>query len=315
MTEATPSMRGSALPRVSIGVPVYNGERYLAETLDSLLAQTFRDIEIIIGDNCSTDSTESICRDYAARDSRVRYLRHEKNLGIAGNYNRLVQHARGELFRWNAADDLVLPRATEVCVAALDRDPLAVMAYPKTSLVDAEGKWLEDYEDRANLIYDRPSERFIKLLEALALCNVVFGLIRISVLRRMGAMRAFVGSDIPFMAELALYGRFIEVPERLFLRRLHPGASSALKGGPGGIQHLFTPDQQVKGTPDWDRLRVLTRAVTRGPIPIGEKLRLGVYLGRMVRGQRHDLARDLGTGLRALATSLNPRRERSTLRP
>ena len=94
------------VPRVSIGLPVYNGENYMAAAIDSLLAQTFTDFELIISDNASTDATEQICRDYAHRDGRIRYYREEVNRGAAWNFTHTFELARGEYFKWHAHDDL-----------------------------------------------------------------------------------------------------------------------------------------------------------------------------------------------------------------
>src|SRR5207244_10480282 len=110
----------SKMPRVSIGVPVYNGERYIAETLDSLLAQTFEDFELIISDNASHDRTEGICRAYAAKDSRIRYVRNSTNLGAARNYRLAVELSSGEYFRWANCDDLFAPTSLSRCVEVLD---------------------------------------------------------------------------------------------------------------------------------------------------------------------------------------------------
>ena len=84
-------------PRVSIGMPVYNGENYLAQALDSLLAQTFTDFEIVICGNASTDGTEALCREYAERDARIVYRRNESNVGAAANFNKVFG---GSLSRW-----------------------------------------------------------------------------------------------------------------------------------------------------------------------------------------------------------------------
>src|SRR5690349_16638091 len=89
-------------PRVSVGVPVRNGERFLVETLESLLAQTYTDFELIISDNASTDNTEAICREYAARDPRVRYYRSPQDVGLANNYNSLFARSEGDYFKWAA---------------------------------------------------------------------------------------------------------------------------------------------------------------------------------------------------------------------
>ena len=102
------------VPRVSLGMPVYNAQRFLREVLDSILAQTFTDFELIISDNGSTDATESICREYAARDPRVLYYPNDRvNHGPAWNYNRTEALARGEYFKWAAADDLLAPTLLE----------------------------------------------------------------------------------------------------------------------------------------------------------------------------------------------------------
>src|SRR6185436_6923974 len=108
-------------PRVSIGVPVYNGERYLAATLDSLLAQTFDNFEIIVSDNASSDRTAQLALEYAERDSRVRYTRNPRNLGAGANYRRAFQLSRGQYFRWSAADDISAPESLARCVEVLDR--------------------------------------------------------------------------------------------------------------------------------------------------------------------------------------------------
>jgi glycosyltransferase involved in cell wall biosynthesis len=285
-------------PRVSVGVPVYNGERFLALTLDSLLAQTYRDFEIIIGDNASTDRTEEICRAYAAQDARVRYVRHEQNLGLARNYMRLVDLARGEFFRWAAADDLSAPEALGACVAALDREPLAVLAYPKTTLIDEFGEVIQDYEDNLDLPFSQPSVRFRMVLSRLALCNAALGLMRTSVLRQTRGMRPYVSSDIPFLAELALYGRFVEVPERLFYRRFHPQASSALTGA--ALRELYVPGAtRRRDHREWRQLRELTISLLRAPIPPGEKLRTCVYLLRYAKWRIRPLTMEVRAELMA----------------
>src|SRR5215472_3946539 len=96
----------NAAPRLSIGLPVYNGEDYLAESLEALLGQSYEDFELIISDNASTDSTADICRRYEKQDSRIRYVRQPRNIGAGPNHNYVVRHARGELFKWAAHDDL-----------------------------------------------------------------------------------------------------------------------------------------------------------------------------------------------------------------
>jgi glycosyltransferase involved in cell wall biosynthesis len=123
----------NAHPKVSIGMPVYNGENFIVESLDALFAQTFTDFELIICDNASTDRTGEICREYAARDARIRYCRNETNIGASANYNLTFELARGDYFKWAAHDDICAPTYVERCVEALDRDPGVALAYRRAS--------------------------------------------------------------------------------------------------------------------------------------------------------------------------------------
>ena len=111
------------VPRVSIGLPVFNGERYLVSTIDSILAQRFTDFELIVSDNASTDRTGEICRDYAHRDPRVRYFRNERNLGVGPNYDGCFHRARGTYFKWASNDDLLAPTYLLKAVASLVSSP------------------------------------------------------------------------------------------------------------------------------------------------------------------------------------------------
>ena len=229
------------MPRVSIGVPVYNGERYIAETLDSLLAQTFEDFELIICDNASTDRTEHICRTYAERDARIRYVRNAENFGAARNYRRAFELSSGEYFRWANCDDLFAPEGLARCVEVLDREPSVVLTYPKTKLIDEQGGVISEYEDGLHLQSSKASERFALLFSKLSHVNVIYGLMRANVLRHTGLLRNFPEGDIPLVAELTLYGKFWEIPEFLFYRRFHPAASSSYQDDVSRTQEFFDP--------------------------------------------------------------------------
>ena len=121
---------GHGAPRLSIGLPVYNGENYLAESLDALLGQSFEDFELIISDNASTDGTAAISRRYERLDSRVRYVRQPRNVGLAPNHNIVVEQARGELFKWASHDDVYGRELLERCVVALDENPMSSWPTP-----------------------------------------------------------------------------------------------------------------------------------------------------------------------------------------
>lgn len=285
-------------PRVSIGLPVYNGERYIAETIDSHLAQTFQDFELIICDNASTDRTEQICRENAARDTRIRYVRNPGNLGAAANYRLAFELSSAEYFRWNPSDDLCGPEFLARCVELLDREPSVVLAYPKTKLIDERGQVISEYEDCLRVESNRASDRFVQLLQNLRLCNALYGLIRANVLRRTALLRNFIGGDIPLLAELALYGEFREIPEFLFFRRFHAQASSSMEKE-DQVLEFYDPKRKGK-TPltAWRHLHAHFCSVRRAPLDLSEKLRLFGYIARMGVWSRGRLAGELSAAVR-----------------
>lgn len=255
-----------ALPLVSIGLPVCNGERYLSEALDSLLSQTYRNIEIIISDNASTDSTPAVCAMYARKDSRVRYYRNEKNLGAARNYNLTVEHARGKYFKWAAHDDICKPTLIEECVAVLERESNVCLAYPKTIIIGPTGEPIDTaFEDRYMIRDALPHHRFRRFTYTPLDCNAVFGVMRLDLLRRTPCIGPYESSDRVLLGELALLGEIAEVPERLFLRRFHPAVSTIAARSKKDIARWFDPNASGRFT----RLRRFVeylRAIWRVPL-------------------------------------------------
>ena len=218
-------MTRAETPRVTVGLPVFNGERYLRAAIEAIRAQTLTDFELILSDNASTDGTEAICREYAARDDRIHYQREERNIGAAGNFNSVLARARADLFKWAAYDDLCAPELLERCVAAVDARPTTVLAYARTSLIDADGQPIGSYDDDLDLRGLGRVGRFRRFHDRFrdgGLVNVQYGVIRTAVLRSTPGLASYPGSDYVLMAELALRGEFLEVPDRLFLRRDHP---------------------------------------------------------------------------------------------
>jgi glycosyltransferase involved in cell wall biosynthesis len=211
--------------RVSIGLPVYNGERYLREAIGSILGQTYRQFELIISDNGSTDGTESMCRAYAAADPRIRYYREEVNRGGAWNFNRVFSLARGEYFKWAAHDDICAPRFIGCCVDVLDRLPAVVLCHPRTTIIDEVGK--ATVQDSVSLRTDSPRahHRFHDLIRVYHGCYQQSGLIRSEALRRTPLIANYAASDRILLARLALLGPFYEVPEHLFFSRRHDAQS------------------------------------------------------------------------------------------
>jgi glycosyltransferase involved in cell wall biosynthesis len=238
-------------PRVTVGIPVYNGENFLAEAIESVLAQTYADLELLIADNCSTDSTREICDEYARLDARVHYRRNERNLGGPANFNLLAGLARGEYFKWVAHDDRILPELLEAGVRALDSAPDAVLAYSCARCIDEGGAVLHSYEGAMEHdVWPRsPADRFRRLIfevaanHSISIPVYVFGLVRTAQLRKTRLLRPYISADNNLVAELLLSGRFLEIPEYLNLIRYHPGSSGWIPAWSASrLQEYFLPE-------------------------------------------------------------------------
>jgi len=281
-------------PRVSIGLPVFNGENYLEKALDSILAQTYSDFELIISDNASTDRTAEICRAYAAKDERIRYFRNETNLGAAKNFNRVFELSSGEYFKWAAHDDLCTPGYLERCVEILDREPDVVLCYPKTSIIDQNGEFVKNYFDGFNLRSPKPHERFQDFFHAPGLCNPIFGLIRASALKRTPLIGSYTASDRVLLGELALLGQFYEVPEYLFFRRNH--TQTSVRANPDLVERIAWFDPTKRGQiqlPRWRWFFEYLLAIKRVRLGWYEKLLCYVQMGKWVRWHWRKLKDDL----------------------
>ncbi len=284
---------GKRTPRISIGLPVYNREQHVGAAIEAHLCQSCADFELIICDNASTDRTEEICRRHAAQDPRIKYFRNPENLGATGNYRRCFELAVGNYFRWTPSDDLVSPNLLERCVEVLDRDPSVIVAYPSTKLIDEAGRVLADHEENLHLVDPHPSERFKAVLRNFRLGNLIYGLMRSDGLRRTGLLRNYSGGDIPLVAELALYGKFLEVRDAFFYRRMHQEASSAMKSE-ADVMALYDPRKRDQFFPrTWVHLGAHFRSVWRAPIGLSEKTRISWFLLRWASWDRRALFGEL----------------------
>ncbi|MBW4557359.1 MAG: glycosyltransferase [Trichormus sp. ATA11-4-KO1] len=214
-------------PKLSIGLPVYNGDKFIQEAIDSLLAQTFADFELIISDNASTDKTEEICRAYAAQDKRIRYYRNDKNLGCSRNFNRVFELSVGKYFKWAAYDDLHAPDFLVKCVEVLDYNPRVVLCHSQVYFIDENGNFLQNYNIKLNTNSPKPHERFHELLTK-HLCYQCYGVIRTSALKIVPPMGSYGTADGILLLRLGLLGQFYEIPEYLFFARVHPQQSLSM---------------------------------------------------------------------------------------
>ncbi|HEX7447203.1 MAG TPA: glycosyltransferase family 2 protein [Pirellulales bacterium] len=327
-------------PRVSIGVPVYNGQNYLAEALDCLRAQTFDDLEIVISDNGSTDRTEDICRAYAARDRRIRYHRQHSNRGAGWNFSEAFRLARGEYFKWAAHDDLCAPTFIERCVERLDADPGLVLCSARAAVIDAEGDSVGDDSpsDQAHVDFQgvslameakrlrcvgsqRASRRYLGVLVHSLRCYEVFGLIRADAMRRTGLHRPYNGAEKVFLAELALLGRFAELDETLFFSRWHDQRFSANRSAAAQARHMDPRAARRVALPrqlrsSWGYLSLIPKSHLPRLEKIGCLLAFGRYLLQPAKWRRAIVEAALGRGTTVALpterkTDVNPYRARA----
>jgi glycosyltransferase involved in cell wall biosynthesis len=265
-------------PAVSICLPVHNGERYLGEAIDSILGQTFEDIELIISDNASTDRTEEICREAAERDRRIRYFRADRNRGLAWNHNQAMRLARGRYAAWIGHDDVMTPDFIGRCVAALDTDPSAVLCFANASYIDATGADTAPLDLRNPGKHELPSERFSQILYD-DKCDAIYGLMRRDVLMQTRLHGAYADSDRVLLAEMGFRGSFHFLTDRLFHRRMHPQQTTARYKDRWERTAIFDPRKAGKASFPWvHEAWDFFTAIWRSPITWTDRSRCYKYL-------------------------------------
>lgn len=297
-------MRGvnGPTPLVSIAVPVRDGARFLDEALASLVSQTLDDLEIIVSDNASTDDTPRIARAWAARDERVRYVRNERDLGAAPNFNQALALARGRYFRWAAADDLAAPEHLARCVAVLERRPAVVLCHSRVRVVDASSRRVAEPAYLLRTDDPDPVRRFAELLFVRNQCFEVFGVMRTDELRRTRGVGAYPVGDRVLLSELAFRGPFHEVPEALFLSREHPDRS--VRRLPSQRERAAWFDTALRGRitlPEWRTCGEYCRAIARAPLGPVDRLRAALCMVRWAYRYKRRMADDVWAAMQALA--------------
>jgi glycosyltransferase involved in cell wall biosynthesis len=211
-------------PRLTIGLPVFNGAEFLEAAATALLEQTYTDFELVICDDGSTDGTAGICARLMARDRRVRLVLRSANGGAADNFNAAFAQCRTELFKWAAHDDLHDPAYLERCVAALDAEPRAALAHTRARSIAVDGSVMRpDWGEPAGLGSSDPVERFRASMAQPRnpIPLQMFAVMRTEILARTGMLIPIPDFDRALVAELALHGPFVEVPETLFAHQEH----------------------------------------------------------------------------------------------
>lgn len=291
-------------PAVSIGLAVRNGEDYLREAVDSILAQTFENFELIISDNASTDATEKICREYAAADSRVRYYRNPTNIGGAKNENLTVQLATAPYFRWAAHDDVLAPTLLERLVEALEQRRDATLAY--TASIDIDGSGAEIGRTQLSLgVDDRLDERFARLAARTHACEPTYGLVRREDLLAVGLQGNYADSDRVMLCRLALRGPFVEITDNLFFKRYHDKNRYT---STRARMAWFNPSNKGKvALPNWMTFFGHWRTVLTARLSASDRMRCAAAVMRWGARYWRELARDIVV---AVASIFIPRERR-----
>ncbi|MEZ5454095.1 MAG: glycosyltransferase family 2 protein [Thiothrix sp.] len=254
-------MTTSKTPLVSIGLPVYNREALIPKTLESLLAQTFTDFEIIISDNGSTDGTEAVCRQYAANDARIRYIRQPRNLGLLGNFNFVMKEARGKYFMWTASDDMCEKEFVGKLVEQLERDPELALVMADLKYISESGQPVKvnkldsiriddvnaDWESKRLLFFQYPGHK---------LYDCFYGMYRTEIVQSCHLpehiwKNLVFSLEVPFLAQVAVKGKIASIDAPLKLYRYY--ANSSYMKEASSVKLI---DKVVRGSEIWWELFV-----------------------------------------------------------
>lgn len=267
-------------PLVSIGLPIYNEERFVAKTLDSLLAQDYLNFEIIISDNASTDRTSEICESYAKKDSRIRYFRNDENVGLSENTNRAFAPSKGKYFMLIGGHDLWDAHFISACILELERDPNTVVAFGCPICIDLDDRPV----DSALALTDNVDTRGLKPADRL--CRIAFsavsfwpicGILRSDAWRKCAPFFEGSGPDLVMLAKLSLEGEFHCAPSALFYFRttsVHKNLTPR-----ENISRLITPESRrnkkwIMSFPFTFHCLEMSKVVARARISFYDKLRL-----------------------------------------
>jgi glycosyltransferase involved in cell wall biosynthesis len=265
-----PNLSGGPVPRLSFGLPVFNGERSIGRTIESVQKQTFGDFELVISDNHSSDGTARLIAERSQNDPRIRLFSQPSNAGIVANFNRAFRLSRGEYFRWIGADDWLEPAYAEKCVALLDQHPEAIgVTTYQAHWSDNHEKHYAEYQGRR---VDSPlaHERFdvcLWLLNAdYRFFDPMYSLHRRRVLERTHGLRPVLNGDQMLSAELSLLGPYVHVAECLANRGIP-------RGNEKGILELLRPPGHPPLSPHPEQyLRLLHQLIQAAPLDGAQKL-------------------------------------------
>lgn len=227
-------------PLVSIGMPVYNGERYIRQAIESLLAQTYSNLELVISDNASTDSTLDVCREIARRDNRVTVMDSALNRGQIRNFRKAFHATTGKYFAWAGDHDLWHPEWVESHVEVFENHPEVVLAYPHAVSISPDGEEIPNNYVSFDTFGMSKRERIdAACRRMIGAGNRVYGMYRADVLRKTSVFPYFCGPDRLLLMELSVHGPFKQIDRKLWYRRYREGESAVASGIPDEYETLI----------------------------------------------------------------------------
>jgi glycosyltransferase involved in cell wall biosynthesis len=295
---------GEAEPILTIGVPVYNGERYLGQALAGIRAQTFTDFQVLIADNASTDGTAEIAQEAVASDPRFHYLRRESNVGLVPNWNGLFTDTQGEYFAWHSADDVATPGFYDACLKLLRSRPDAAAACTQIELISSDGTSLGVSPERTRSDHEDRAVRFADMASFHHYCQFFYGVFRRTSLARTRLMLPhFWSSDRLMLAELALQGPLVRDPRHLYYVREHDDRVTN-----AGRTNFYAGMSSPRRGTTLRYARELGRAIDHAQLDPAEQIRVRRALRGWAMHNTHRLARSaagavVGAGIRAVTRS------------
>ena len=278
--------------KVSVGMPVYNSEHWISQSIESILSQSFENFELIISDNNSSDNTSEICKDYASKDNRVFFHKNEDNIGAANNFNKVFELSNGKYFKWASSNDLCGIQFLELCVQILDTYEDVVVASPRTQLIDKNNNVIQKLEEDLHLMQENSFDRFDTFLNKVTLNNVEQGLIRSSALNKTMLQAVYPNSDTILMSELAARGKFYQIQEYLLSRRITETSTTNLMSE-SQIAEFYSPD---KSKISLQTIRVFLANLSiafRIKTSFNQRLKFIRYAFRYLKWERKDLYQEL----------------------
>lgn len=288
--------RAASVPLCSIGLPVYNAERHLHQAFDTLLEQTFTDYEIIVSDNCSTDSTLAICERYAEQDDRIKIFVQERNIGASRNWNFVFEKSRGPYFKWVSANDYIAKDLLERCIAELENDDSVVLAYGHTMMLGDQPGEQEKYTLDIELMQEDPVSRFFDICWKLHYNNPQLGVIRREALLKTRMDRVYRSGDLVLMGELALLGKYRLLDEILMWQRMGSDFCSSHQDESYIVEFLDPgSDSSSNRLYLWKRMADEYWAILRSDLGLVDKLRACGLQTRRTWWLRDHLIQNLST--------------------